>query len=771
MGCYRPKYPSATYQPEHRRPIPRARPRSPVRRRQPSTPPHKPAQSPWSFNTKTRVILWDKRPLDPWERELALLATRYPDCFDPAVSQRGVSRKRRPEFTEEEWKLLEVVKRWPLDLEKCEGVDKERRFYLKYSELELGSEMRTEGGLERADVPETDMMDQSSHIADAVASTSTSTAKPESESPSMLPSNGIPWSHDPRTGNVFANGTRLTCFERKIVVLASRHPDRVKDHTSFVPAGDAPLSDHEFALITAAAAHPIDLNALSDYYPSLPAPEILQPKRQALPKIHMDRAPWSVDKAARVASVDGEVLTKFERELVVRASIYPSQFKKTGEYKVGGKMTGWERNLVRAARKWPMATDMQDIEELRAKARERDMEFEKDEDEEKEHEKEKEKKADQDENVEMEDVGEVVQEADQESAKQPVKETQDEAAKAPTKATSKPTLKETQAPDLSKSKWATGKADRHTHHTTFNPNPRPSAASRSHLPPHHYAPTQSFPQLKKRILSNAHAYFSHRYPQAERFDVITSSSTPRNLASTQWRAALIVYPDPRKKEWKILYRSNVCPTVEDAAFEIAFWVEEDLGDVLEGMREGQMWREGDSENLEDRRRGEREKGREKGREKPPPAPLSKTATAMAKNQTTTSSTPATQKITSTPATATQKVTPAPKPAPAPVPTTQKATPASTRAPAPAPAPPSASQSARVPAQAPTTLPGPSTLKRKSRTVDDGGDDAEVNKRAKTSDDEPVMVVGGANLADLMGDEDAAAYSSLFGGDVASGGNE
>jgi hypothetical protein len=51
-----------------------------------------------------------------------------------------------------------------------------------------------------------------------------------------------------------------------------------------------------------------------------------------------------------------------------------------------------------------------------------------------------------------------------------------------------------------------------------------------------------------------------------------------------------VYPDPRKKEWKILYLSNLCPTVEDAAFEIAFWMEEDLGDVLGAMREGETWK-------------------------------------------------------------------------------------------------------------------------------------------------------------------------------------
>jgi hypothetical protein len=34
-----------------------------------------------------------------------------------------------------------------------------------------------------------------------------------------------------------------------------------------------------------------------------------------------------------------------------------------------------------------------------------------------------------------------------------------------------------------------------------------------------------------------------------------------------------------------------------------------------------------------------------------------------------------------------------------------------------------------------------------------------------------MVVGGANLVDLMGNKDAAAYSALFGGDVASGGDK
>lgn len=116
-----------------------------------------------------------------------------------------------------------------------------------------------------------------------------------------------------------------------------------------------------------------------------------------------------------------------------------------------------------------------------------------------------------------------------------------------------------------------------------------------------------------------------------------------------------------------------------------------------------------------------------------------TAAATAKRQTIASNASAAKK---TPAPAAQKATPTPKTAQAPAAATHKTTPASKA----------------VPVPAPTTLPGPSNLKRKSRTVDD--DDEEVKKRAKTSEDERVMVVGGANLTHLMGDEDAAAYSSL-----------
>jgi len=36
----------------------------------------------------------------------------------------------------------------------------------------------------------------------------------------------------------------------------------------------------------------------------------------------------------------------------------------------------------------------------------------------------------------------------------------------------------------------------------------------------------------------------------------------------------------------MLYQSNPCSTVEDALFEIKYWIEEDLDEVFESMRAG-----------------------------------------------------------------------------------------------------------------------------------------------------------------------------------------
>jgi hypothetical protein len=50
-----------------------------------------------------------------------------------------------------------------------------------------------------------------------------------------------------------------------------------------------------------------------------------------------------------------------------------------------------------------------------------------------------------------------------------------------------------------------------------------------------------------------------------------------------------VYPDPKSHNWQLLYKSNACPTVEDAAFEVKYWVEEDMANVFEKMEAGDVW--------------------------------------------------------------------------------------------------------------------------------------------------------------------------------------
>ena len=102
--------------------------------------------------------------------------------------------------------------------------------------------------------------------------------------------------------------------------------------------------------------------------------------------------------------------------------------------------------------------------------------------------------------------------------------------------------------------------------------------------------TFQFCDLKKRILSNAHAYYAHRFPKADRFDLITSSTTPTGrLDSVEFRCALIVYLDPKSKNWLMLYKSNSCPTIEDAAFEVKYWVEEDMNAVFDKMEAEDTW--------------------------------------------------------------------------------------------------------------------------------------------------------------------------------------
>ncbi|KAJ4298832.1 hypothetical protein N0V90_004074 [Kalmusia sp. IMI 367209] len=116
--------------------------------------------------------------------------------------------------------------------------------------------------------------------------------------------------------------------------------------------------------------------------------------------------------------------------------------------------------------------------------------------------------------------------------------------------------------------------------------------------------------MKKAILSNAHALFGRDYPSASHFDVLTCSSTPTGRLDSQvWRASLVVYTSKESREWKMLYKSNVCETREDALFELLYWVEEDMEGVVRGMEVTDVMRGDDGKKSE-----EKDDGKFRGRE-------------------------------------------------------------------------------------------------------------------------------------------------------------
>ncbi|KAI4655807.1 hypothetical protein J4E93_000522 [Alternaria ventricosa] len=102
--------------------------------------------------------------------------------------------------------------------------------------------------------------------------------------------------------------------------------------------------------------------------------------------------------------------------------------------------------------------------------------------------------------------------------------------------------------------------------------------------------TFDFNDIKKRILSNANAYYAHRFPEAQRYDFITSSIPPTDRQDgMEYRGGLIVYPDPKSNDWVMLYKSHSWPAVEDTAFEIKSWLEEKMRAVFDKMNEGEKW--------------------------------------------------------------------------------------------------------------------------------------------------------------------------------------
>lgn len=110
--------------------------------------------------------------------------------------------------------------------------------------------------------------------------------------------------------------------------------------------------------------------------------------------------------------------------------------------------------------------------------------------------------------------------------------------------------------------------------------------------PRSYNPQYTFDlnDLKKRILSNAHAYYAHRFSEAQRCDFITSSILQTDRRdSMEYRGALIVCPDPKSNTWAMLYKSHFWPAVEDTVFKINSWLEEKMSAVFDKIDDGEKW--------------------------------------------------------------------------------------------------------------------------------------------------------------------------------------
>ncbi|KAH7094989.1 hypothetical protein FB567DRAFT_586330 [Paraphoma chrysanthemicola] len=366
MPSCRPNYPTVNYHPD-RGPRPRPRPRPQTRRRSrppsPFPPPDKlgPALSPWSFDAKTGAVLRDGKRLEDWERNLALLATRYPDRFDLDADLRGVRHKDRRVFNYKEKEVLRLVKKWPLDLAELEHSPRGEERVLSSGSIQRTT--RTTDEMPRSTSDQTTKNDSIMHTA----------------SLPRIPTDQSPWTCEPSTGDIFAAGEPLTTNERRLVLLASHHLANFRDAS--VPKGGRPLTGWERELVDAARKFPVDFKNITDYYPAHgPVPESQRNKKKrkrrdelenervlggeeekghktkALPDIPTDRSPWSANARAEEIFVSGERLSYFERRLVFIASRYPDKFHEDGTFKAKREpvLTGWERELVRAAKKFPI---------------------------------------------------------------------------------------------------------------------------------------------------------------------------------------------------------------------------------------------------------------------------------------------------------------------------------------------------------------------------------------------------------------------------------
>jgi hypothetical protein len=383
-----------------------------------------------------------------------------------------------------------------------------------------------------------------------------------------LPTDRSPWTYNAQTDTLFAAGEPLTSFERKIVLTVSRHPTHFKDQHSFVQKGEAALSDWEVELAERAREWPIeDLGSLGSDEEGKNGGVKGDGKIEGgegadvekMKNLAAKYAPWTVELKILEIRVSDKPLTPAEKRLVMRASRFPMQFNKYGEYKVkrGRALSEWEKELVKQARKWPLEGEVLEgfvVEEWGVREREREMEGEGVEekegagldygdgsgDEEVEDDEKEEEDTQMNEVEESEKATATTPNLDPEPASKPDSKTTDPTSKpVATTPTHRPIR-----PLPSK-----------TH------RPVPSTSYRPSLPLY-------IPSLKSLIQSNARALFAAKYPAGSYFDTVTSTS-PSTTTTPHHRATLLVHPARSARssstaKFVVLHSTDFHARIEDA---------------------------------------------------------------------------------------------------------------------------------------------------------------------------------------------------------------
>jgi hypothetical protein len=375
------------------------------------------------------------------------------------------------------------------------------------------------------------------------------------------------------------------------VFTVSRHPTYFKDQHSFVQKGEAALSDWEVELTEKARECPIaDLAGLAEEAKVGDGAkgEADAERGEGKGSAHVEKmknlaakyAPWTIELKILEIGINDKPLTPAEKRLVVRASRFPMQFDKYGEYKVkrGRALSEWEKELVRQARKWPLEGEVLEgfvVEEWGVREREREMEEEGVEEEE--------------EGLDYGDGsgGKEVEDEDEEEEDTQMNEVEESEKAAATSANPDP---DPPSKLYSKTTDPTSKPAANTPtHRPIHPlpskchRPVPSTSHRPSLPLY-------ISSLKSLIQSNARALFAAKYPSGSYFDTVTSTypTTSSSSTSTHHRATLLVYPHKVDRggrgtsdgKFIVLHSTNFHARIEDAFGELKAWTEGEVRNLL-----------------------------------------------------------------------------------------------------------------------------------------------------------------------------------------------